>query len=253
VLSELESLAIGLDPSLMMEALGFDPDDWQRDYLRSDAENLLLLCHRQSGKSSATAALALTIAPFEPDSLILLLSPSLRQSGELFRKVTDGYEALGRPVPTVEDSSTTLALANGSRVVCLPGSAATVRGYSGPRLVVIDEASRANDELLAAVSPMLAVSRGRLVLLSTPYGKRGFFYENWSNDSSDWERIKFTAPDNPRIDPEWLERERLKIGERMYQQEYLCEFVETDDQLFSEDVISAMFTSDKAPLFGVGG
>jgi hypothetical protein len=238
----------------MMVATGLDPDPWQTSYLRSEAERLLLLCFRQSGKSTATAALALTTAIYEPESLVLLLSPSLRQSGELYKKVYDGYERLGRPIAVVEDSATTLALANGSRVVSLPGRPETIRGYSAPQLVVIDEAAQADDDLFVAVNPMLAVSRGRLVIASTPFGKRGFYYDQWNNGGPEWGRIKVTAYDCPRIDSAWLAEQRTILGERWFNQEFLCEFVETTGQVFSTESIEAAFRSDRPPLFaGLSG
>jgi hypothetical protein len=91
------------------------------------------------------------------------------------------YVALGKPVPEHEASALRLTLANGSRIVALPGSEATVRGYSGAALLVVDEASRVADDLYFAIRPMLAVSGGRLVALTTPYGKRGWFYDEWTS------------------------------------------------------------------------
>ena len=89
------------------------------------------------------------------------------------------YNAVGRPLPALAESALRLELANGSRVVSLPGDEGTVRGFSGVSLLVIDEASRVPDDLYRSVRPMLAVSQGRLVCLSTPFGQRGFFYEYW--------------------------------------------------------------------------
>ena len=140
-LSPNRTLAAMLDPSLLMDAMGFTPDPWQRRVLRSRSERMLLLAHRQSGKSTCVAALAIGTVLFEPESLVLLVSASTRQSGELFRKVVRGYKALGSPIPAVEDSATTLALENGSRIVSLPDSADTLVGFSAPRLVVVDEAA----------------------------------------------------------------------------------------------------------------
>src|SRR5205807_1459244 len=77
---------------------------------------ILLNCSRQSGKSTTVAVLALHTALFQR-SLTLLLSPSLRQSSELFRKVLEGYNGLERPLRAVNDSQTQLELANGSRIV----------------------------------------------------------------------------------------------------------------------------------------
>src|SRR5262249_15643551 len=147
--------------------------------LRSDADRLLLLCSRQGGKSTVAAALAAHTMLTRPRSPILLLSPTHRQSGELFRKIVDLYGAVGRPVGVASESALKLELTNGSRVVSLPGTEGTVRGFSGVALLVIDEASRVSDALYCAVRPMLAVSKGRLVALSTPFGQRGWFYEAW--------------------------------------------------------------------------
>jgi len=89
---------------------------------------------------------------------------------------------------------------------------------------VIDEAARVPDDLYYSVRPMLAVARGRTVLLSTPYGKRGFFYETWSNGGPTWHRIEVPASQVPRIAPEFLEDERRILGESWFRQEYCCSF-----------------------------
>ncbi len=144
-----------------------------------------------------------------------------------------------------------MELSNGSRIVVLPGKEATIRGFSGVNLLVIDEASRVPDELYQSVRPMLAVSGGRIVLLSTPFGKRGFFYQEWA-DGQGWQKVKITADQCHRIDKEWLEREKAMIGDWWYLQEYFCEFVETNDQIFSYDDINAALSSDVQPLFPTG-
>ena len=242
-------LARALDPVALAGGVGMDPDPWQRDVLRSTDLRLLLNCCRQSGKSTTAATKAVHVAVYEPGSLILLLSPSQRQSAELFKKVVGVYKALGRPVRADAESATTLTLENGSRVVSLPGSEGTVRGYSGVRLLVVDEASRVDDELLASVRPMLAVIGGQFVALSTPYGMRGWWYEAWENGGPVWSRVKVTAPDCPRIAPAFLEEERATLGDWLYRQEYMCEFAETSAQIFTEDVIRRMFgDSDVEPF-----
>lgn len=176
------------DPTRVLTAAGIAPDDWQKRVLHSQADKMLLLASRQAGKSSVAAALAMRTALLVPKAPVLVLSPTLRQSGELFRKILDLYAALGRPVPLVSASALKLELANGSRVVSLPGTESTVRGFSGVALLIIDEAARVSDALYCAVRPMLAVSKGRLVALSTPFGKRGWFHDAWYSDE-DIERV----------------------------------------------------------------
>ncbi len=242
------SLEIRLDPASLMRHAGMVPDPWQERLLRTAAARVLLLCCRQSGKSTVTAALALFEALYRPESLVLLLSPSLRQSQELFRKVQDFRNRLGPSTPVKEESALRVEFSNGSRIVALPGNEETIRGYSGVRLLIVDEAARVPDTLYLSVRPMLAVSGGRLVCLSTPFGRRGFFFEEWSGTAS-WERIRITADQCPRISPAFLKEERESLGEWWYRQEYLCEFSDTNDQYFRSEDIERAFTDEVTPLF----
>ena len=238
------------DPSRIMALAGMPPDPWQESLLCSDANKIILLCSRQAGKSEVTAALALQTALLKPRSPILLLSPSLRQSGELFRKVSYQFNQLGRPMPVSAESALRVEFANGSRVVSLPGDEATVRGFSGVALIIIDEASRVPDSLYFALRPMLAVSRGRLVALSTPFGKRGWFHDEW-HGTNQWHRVKITADEVPRISDEFLAEERRALGDRFYLQEYHCTFTEVIDAVFSYADIQAALCDDVHPLFEV--
>jgi hypothetical protein len=211
---------------------------------------MLLLCSRQSGKSQTAAALALREALLHPRALVLLLSPTLRQSGELFRdKVKRLYNAMGRPVATRQESTLSMELANGSRVISLPGDEQTIRGYSGVGLLVVDEASRVSDALYYAVRPMLAVSQGRLICLSTPFGKRGWFFDEWHGEG-DWHRVKITAEQCPRIPASFLAEEERAIGPRWFRQEYCCSFEDVIDQVFAYEDIRAACDDDVRPLFG---
>src|SRR4051812_16876143 len=214
-------LACALDPAVLMEEAGLPPDPWQRDFLRSEAKHQLLLCSRQSGKSTVVAALTLHVALYQALYLILLLSRALRQSQELFRKVLDVYGAIGATVPPEAESALSLELVNGSRIVSLPGKRETVRSYSGGRRLGIDEASRVPDALYYSVRPMLAVSGGKLVCLTTPWGKRGFFYKEWT-EGQGWEKIKITAEQCPRISAAFLAEELRTLGEWWVKQEYQC-------------------------------
>lgn len=157
---------------------------------------------------------------------------------------------LASAVPLVRETAQELEFANGSRIASLPGADdARIRGFSDVDLLVIDEASRVSDQLYQAVRPMLAVSGGRIVLLSTPWGKRGFFFEEWENGGDAWHRTKVTADQCPRISAEFLEQERRQIGEWWFAQEYQCEFVDTTDQVFRSEDIQAMFSPEVQPLW----
>lgn len=216
-------LALALDPALIFRALGRTADPWQRELLVAPERQLLLNCSRQVGKSTTVAALALHTVLFRAHSLVLILSPTLRQSYELFRKVLEAYHALGRPVSARREAAGQLELANGSRIVALPGREETVRSFSNVALLLIDEASRVPDDLYRSVRPMLAVSQGRLVCLSTPFGCRGFFHDEWTGGGP-WRRVRVTWRDCPRITAEFIAEERRALGDAWVRQEYECEF-----------------------------
>src|SRR5918997_2920078 len=170
-----DDLRLALDRVAFASELGVEPDAWQEDLLRSTSDRVLLNCSRQSGKSTTSAIIALHRALYHEGSLILCLAPALRQSQELFGKVAGFYRDLGRPVAPQGERKLSLELENGSRIVTLPGSEKTIRGFSGATLLLVDEASRIDDSLYYSIRPMLAVSGGRLMMLSTPAGRRGVF------------------------------------------------------------------------------
>lgn len=232
-------------------AVGIDPDAWQVTALESDCRKLMFLCSRQSGKSTTAAVLATHEALFTPGALVLMLAPSLRQSGELFRTCLALIKRVDFPIPAIaQESALRCELENGSRIIALPGSEATTRGYSAATLVVIDEAARVPDELIAAVRPALATTNGRIVALSTPAGKRGWFYLEYVSGQG-WERTRIAAADCPRISKEFLEDEQRSLGPHVFEQEYNCEFYDPDSAVFSSDLIERALTNDVAPLWSV--
>jgi hypothetical protein len=247
-------IALALDPARLLAARGLTPDPWQCELLRCADRQVLLNCSRQSGKSTVVASLALHALLFTPRSLVLLLSPSLRQSGEIFRKLLDGYQALGEPVRAVRRTTLQLELANGSRVVSLPGREGTLRAFSGVNLLVLDEAARIPDVLYRSVRPMLAVSRGRLIALSTPFGQRGWFFDEWQSGGP-WRKVGITWHECPRIAPDFIAEERRALGESWVRQEYECEFTALEGLVYPDFVQALCHGCDSRGTQGklVGG
>lgn len=235
-----------LDPVVMAEAAGFTTlDDWQRRLLCSRERRVMLNCARQVGKSSMTALLALHQALYTPHSLILVLARAERQSGELFKKVLDLYRKLDRPVAAVAETATTLTLTNHSRILALPGDESTVRSYSAVSLLVVDEASRVPDPTYYSVLPMLAVSGGRLITMSTPFGSRGWWYEAWRNrEAEGWLYIETPATECERIAPAFLAEQKRAMGQFWFDQEYMCRFLDSRSSAFRTEDIEAALTDD---------
>jgi Terminase large subunit, T4likevirus-type, N-terminal len=225
-------------------------DPWQRDVIVSEALRQILNCSRQSGKSTTAAVLALWECLYVPNSLTILISPTLRQSSELFKKVT----ALKNDLPFVpdllEDNRLSLWVRGAGRIVSLPGSEDTIRGFSGASLVIEDEASRVTDDLHVAVRPMTAtVENARYICMSTPRGKVGHFHDLW--EAGHWERTRVTAYDCPRIPEAFLEEQKREMPAWVFAQEFMCEFSDMVDGVFAHDDIQAALSDDSIqPLFG---
>jgi hypothetical protein len=237
------------DPVEFARKLGLDPDPWQERALLSDHPRVLLNCCRQSGKSRIAATIAAHRAITHKNSLVLIIAPSERQAKECFSTAARAYNLLGEAVPADSYRKLGVELRNGSRIEALPGTERTVRGFAAVDLLIVDEAARVADELYFAVRPMLAVSGGRLMMLSTPYGKRGAFYEAWHNGGEEeWERYEIPASQCPRISEDFLEEERRQMPEYVFAQEYCCEFRETDDQVFTWEMVYGAVDEEVEPL-----
>jgi len=228
------------------QRLGFGPNPLQESVLRGGRRGIVN-CTRQWGKSTVAAAKAVHRAYCHPDSLILVLSPSGRQSGEFVRKAEEFVSRMGIKVRGDGTNEISIAFPNRSRIVGLPHNEATVRGFSKVSLMLIDEASRVEDKLYRAMRPTLAVGNGDLWLMSTPNGKRGFFHAEWTAGGEQWQRISATAEECPWIDPEFLDDERKSMTDAMFRQEYMCEFGEREGRAFSQESIDAAF-QDYEPM-----
>lgn len=245
------SLRHCLDPAALFADVVGDPDSWQQDALRSPSKRQLYLASRQSGKSSVAAIKALHTAMYTDGALVLLVSPSLPQSQEIFRKCLTAYRDLGKPKGVARESALRLEMENGSRIISLPGSEKTNVGYSAD-LVIIDEAARTPAELVESMLPVVAVTGGSVIALTTPKGARGWFYSLWTNpDVEDvWERYQVTADSCPRITDDIIREARFTRGERHVQQEYYCSFIADEEAFFDPaDLERSLQLADDEPLW----
>jgi hypothetical protein len=231
---------------------GFEPDETQKSILECTDRYIQVLCCRQWGKSTTAGVIGAHIAIYEPGELVLVTARGIRQAGELFDKLEKTHQRAPGAPRRVTDSATEIVLDNGSRIVCIPGSAETIVGYSKPRAVIIDESARTKDDVYKSVRPMLSRSpRGQLFLISTPYGKRGHFYHTWIGNN---QFRKFGPVRGEQVhSAQFLAEERSELGDYWYRQEYECEFVEEIDAVFDHKSIVSALTSETRLLFGKQG
>ncbi len=231
------------------EKLGFHPEPQQLSIFAAYTHRGILCCNRQFGKSTTIAALAVHRAACVPESLVVVVAPTLRQSNELIRKVRRFLRPLGIRPKADGFNAVSLSLPNHSRIVAAPANADTLRGFSSVSMLLIDEAARVPDEVYEAATPMLARSDGAIWLMSTPKGRRGFFHSIWNGDIDTcgpyrWTRIHSTAADCARIPPAFLEAERASKSAAEFDQEYNCIFQDSSDQLFAAADLALAFSDE---------
>jgi len=243
-----DDLTYSLDPVLWAkEVLGYHPDPWQADLLRSRSRKVILNCARQSGKSSTCAVLGLHESIYRRPSFGLVIAPSQDQSGELMIKFDEFRSAVELPSDYLStDTKLAVRFANGNRFIARPGSEKSARSFSAVTLLLEDEASRVLDPLYNSVRPMLSVSNGRHILMSTPFGKVGHFWHIWDELRDSWEWYEIPAEMCPRISKEFLKEEK-RINP-WFEQEYHCVFLEAIDSVFRYDDVMNAISSDVKPL-----
>ena len=224
-------------------------DKWQEEVLEYEG-NICIRSGRQVGKSVVVAEKAVRFALAHAGSSTLILAASQRQSGLLFAKVRSSLELRGelKKSPTL----TKLLLRNGSVIYSLPAGKTGdfVRGYTLD-LLIVDEAAYVLERVWTSILPMVAVSfksrgLGRVILLSTPQGKRGYFYACFGDDG--FRKWHVSALDCGRLDKGFLERERRRLTASQFAQEWLGEFVDDYQQFFKTELVRRCMTLKSGKL-----
>ena len=200
-------LAVALSPVVFARSLGIEPDSWQSEVLRTDSKRIILNCARQTGKSSIVAILALHHALCQDKSMVLIISHTLQQAAETFRKCRDYYRQIAQPVLSITESVHRLELQNGSRIVTF-------------------------------------------ILLSTPLGRRGFFWDTWAN-TADWLKIEINADQCPRFTQAFLREEKQTLPDWFFRQEYFNFFAEVVSSVFRLEDIEAAFNHPELPVLDI--
>jgi hypothetical protein len=266
-----------IDPVKYLSSLGLEAFPWQEAALNPTLKRLIILTARQSGKSTIIGGKSIHKAKFYPNSLILIISPAQDQSKELMKKIEEFISRDPDLHDLKNDSAFEKQLHNGSRIVALPGTERSVRGYSGPKMIIVDEASRVEQKTYSATRPMMTGASTELILMSTPFGKQNFFHEEWFYGNR-WTKIEVNIPWKvnsdilvPRIKEESFKRKRAaqgikgfysprhvleeledeldSIGTAWFEQEYCCEFVDPEGTMFGYDAILKATDDELAGYF----
>lgn len=239
---------IKADPTYPMKCAGLTPDPWQAELIACASRQIMVLCTRRAGKSSAVACRVLARC-LRQRTDVRVYNPTAGQSKEFVRLAKQMNDALGCPIPLIRESLSEMAWVNGSRLNAMPDSPRGSRGPT-PDIIVLDEAAQVSDELHYSLMPMMILGKTETLALSTPYGKMGWFFETWDAPEKLrlWKSFRVTADECPRIDPLILEEHRAIMPPNWFAQEYYLAFNSAIDAVFGKEVIESAVKVDDAFL-----
>lgn len=231
--------------TVSLAATGCRPDPWQLEALSCPAHRMAIIAARQVGKGSVAAALALHTAAYIPDRLVLVVSASERQAKIVLARIRGMLPFLGPAAARAEDTQTEIRLRNGSRIIVLPASSTSLRGWTA-HLLILDEGAYVPRSSFEAVVPTVAATGGAILCLSSAGAPAGWLYEIVSEEAAypEWERRRVRAVDVPRIDPAFLDAERRRLPKAVFAREYEAEFTGSEDGLFDPYAVAGAFSPD---------
>lgn len=224
------------------------------------AREAWLVVGRRGGKSRIAALIAVYLAAFKSCAAILapgergtvmLLAADRKQARVCFRYVLgllDAVPALSALVTARRAES--VDLSNGVSIEVHTASYRTTRGYT---LIAVlldeiaffnsDESTNPDSEIVAALRPGLATTRGILLGLSTPYARRGELwraYERHYGKDGDVLVVQAgTAVMNPAVDPAVI-AQALEDDPAAAEAEYLAQFRRDVEVFLPPEAIAAV-------------
>jgi hypothetical protein len=229
------------EPSYFVEHyMGEEPFDYQEDFMNHDNDRKSFVSGRRVGKSRTASWLALWKAITYQGAEVLLTAKAQRQSMELFNQIQKEIRTSDISEDQwgiVRETRTEINFDNGSRILALPvgRDGSNIRGYGGKNnMIIVDEAAFIPDAVFQEVlSPMMAVGGGQFILLSTPFGKKGFLYERFNDE--EWYTMQVPTSANPMISDDFIDEQRKNLTNTQFKQEILGQFVESSDSFFTRD------------------
>jgi hypothetical protein len=231
-----------LDKLAVFRDLGYEPHPGQLAVHQSRASRRVLACGVRAGKTlcAAMEGLAAALEPADR-SVGWVCAPTYDLADRVFREIQyHALRSLRHRIVSMKDHDRLIVLRN------MGGGLSQIRAKSadnavsllgeGLDWVIIDEAARLRPHIWEQhLSQRLLDKRGWALMLSTPRGK-GWYWTAWRlgqpGGDPDYESWNWPSRANPILDPELIERERKRLPERVFLQEYEAQFLEGAGQVF---------------------
>lgn len=227
-------------------------DDCVNDFLKHRFN--IILKSRQLGISTLAAAYAVWLAAFYKDKNILIIATRLAVAQNFIKKVKVALRSMPSwlLIPEMNiDNRQAVELSNGSSIKAIPTSEDAGRSEA-LSLLIIDEAAfvRNFDTLWTSLYPTLSTG-GRAIVLSTPNGMGGQYYDLWvkaEDKKNEFNPIKLPWDVHPEHDQAWFENECKNFTDKQIAQELLCDFSSSGDTYFSNEDIQNLSFSIRNPI-----
>lgn len=203
---------------------------------------IVVLCYsRQCGKS-VLAEILLCEYLFKPKTYNAYISPTYQLGRKVYKEMT---ELLGQTNIIKKANSTTLTIETvyGSTLQFFSAEAYTaIRGTTVSGILIIDEAAYIQDVLPNGenfwgnvVMPITKARKPLTVLISTPCGKQGFFYDFYlraMNKENGIVQLTRTIYDDSLVNEEEISEIRKNIPPKAFEQEFECKFLDSSLTFF---------------------
>ena len=237
---------VHIDRGLIM----FEPYTFQEEILQKVVDNRFLICKmpRQSGKTTAIAAMLLWYTLFHQNYNIAILANKMQQAREILSRIQLAYEHLPRWLQqgVVEWNKGNIELENGSKILASATSSSAIRGGSF-NLIYLDEfafvPNNIQEEFFASVFPTISSGQTSKVLItSTPNGLN-MFYKIWTDSvegRNSYERVDVFWSDVPGRDEKWKEETIRNTSEDQFKVEFECDFIGSTNTLINSGKLKTL-------------
>tara|TARA_R100000664_G_scaffold33789_2_gene52029 strand:- start:4739 stop:6367 length:1629 start_codon:yes stop_codon:yes gene_type:complete len=233
----------------------FDTFDFQNDCVDTFLEERfsIVLKSRQLGMSTLVAAHSLWMALFQRDKNILVIATKLTVAQNFITKVKTMFRSLPSWIVLPETTASNKQLiefSNGSSIKAIPTSDDAGRSEA-LSLLIVDEAAFVKnfDDLWMGLYPTISTG-GRVIILSTPNGVGGQYYNLYTNAEAglnEFKSIKLPWDVHPERDEAWFEETTKNLSDRQIAQEYLCDFAASGETFLSSNDIEYIRNSVAKP------
>lgn len=224
----------------------FDTYDFQDDLLDDYQEHQhnIILKARQMGISTITASYIAWHTLFDQFKNVLIVATKEDVAQNVIRMAKDHIQRLPEWMKIADfetNNMNSYELSNGSQVKA--SSTAEDAGRSESlSLLVVDEAAHVDnmDEIWGAVYPTLSETGGSSIVISTPKGVGGFFYNTYTEAREGqnlFNPVEITWDQHPDRDEEWLEEQKKNMERRKVAQEYETSFLSSGHTVIDPDDI----------------